>query len=204
MVSQSATHRVDREKASERLVLAVIDLLSSGEASDLTIDGITEHAGLASGHVLVHRYFGSRAGFFSHVARLIAHRIINEIESDLEGLSITEKFSIQELLLPWAHQVENVRKRAILIAELQKSGHDPVPHAIDTQGIISKIAETMVKIGLNERPANITALKVYSLVVMDTTHHQWIGATQNAREDLRNLVMAEIANANEYAKTLGW
>lgn len=197
----STSSRVSREEAERKLIASLIELLGEKQISEITVDLIADSAGLKSGHVLVHRYFESRAGLVAAAAHHLSTVVTHQIIDDLDALSDTSPATVLPVI---ANSVENLRRRAILIAELMTTGADPSMHAVDSRGILDALAKCFQAVGLAPRTARATALKIFSLVIMESTHVDWMGSTPAEAEDLRNMVLYEIVNATNVTQQMGW
>jgi AcrR family transcriptional regulator len=203
-LKKKASHpRISREEASERLVNSTISLLDSRPMNEILVDVIAEHAGLASGHVLVHRYFGSRAGLLSTVVHRLSTELIEELNAVAGGLQGTSTEPSAIFLMIGAN-IALIRKRAILIGELSLHGADPAPHAGDMSMILDALESVFALSGMSHRVARATALNMYTLISVEASQLEWSGATQELRADLRNLTLMELGYASEIGRQLGW
>lgn len=204
MVRKPAQKRIDREEASERMINAAIDLLSTAEIAEITVDRITETAGLASGHVLVHRYFGSRAELMAAVAHRLAEGCVRAINDSVDSAANPSGDTVVGALIAIARGVEMIRKRALVLAELQTVAADPAPHAVDYQEIAAAVRQRLAAVVSNERILRPLSLKVLALIQMEATQRAWTGTSETDRADIRQLIMGEIALADRVAAELGW
>ena len=195
--------RIGREEARERLVNSTISLLGSRPMNEILVDVIAEHAGLASGHVLVHRYFGSRVELLSSATCELSAALIDALSnaaSNIQG-KIPEPEVIFSLL---GANIDLIRKRAILVNELSLHGADPAPHARDMAKILDALESVFSLRGLSRRAARATALNMFTLISVEATQSEWTGASQELRDDLRNLTFMELGYATEISRQLGW
>ncbi len=201
--TKSKPDRVGRDEASERLVQAVISLLETTPMNELLVDLITEKAGLASGHVLVHRYFGSRLDLLSEVAHTLAVQMIDGLRANVETLKNDLADPIV-FLTAYGPSIGVFQKRALVVSELVLHGFSPEIHSADMKEILDAVQAMMELRELPPRAARATALNVLTLITMETTHSGWMGATQADRDDLRNMTFTEIGLASQISETLGW
>ena len=201
--TKSKPVRVGRIEASERLVRAAISLLDTTPMNELLVDVITEKAGLASGHVLVHRYFGSRLDLLSEVAHALAGQMIDGLRANVETIK-TNLADAHLFLTVFGPYVGIFQKRALVVSELVFNGFEPELHAADMKEILDAVQAMMELRGLPQRVARATALNVLTLITMETTHSQWMGATQADRDDLRSMTFMEIGLASQISEMLGW
>ena len=204
MAAKKSAPRVTREEASDRLIRAVIDLLADDDMVDITVDRATEKAGLASGHVLVHRYFGSRTDLMSAVARRLATEIVSVIDAPLDEKLNPTGDPATGGLLSIGRGVELIRRRALVLAELQTVAADPLPHADDYQSIYEAVRRHLAEVVTNERMLKPIAYKVLALIHMEATQRAWTGTSDEDRADIRRLILGEMAAADEVARKLGW
>ncbi len=195
--------RVGREEASERLVQAVISLLDTTPMNELLVDLITEKAGLASGHVLVHRYFGSRLDLLSEVAHTLAVQMIDGLQSSIETLKNDLADPIV-FLTAYGPSIGVFQKRALVVSELVLHGFSPEIHSADMKEILDAVQAIMEFREIPPRAARATALNVLTLITMETTHSGWMGASQDDRDDLRSMTFVEIGLASQISEMLGW
>ena len=195
--------RVGREEASDRLVQAVISLLDTTPMNEVLVDLVTEKAGLASGHVLVHRYFGSRLDLLSEVAHTLAGQMIEGLRANVETIK-NDLADARPFLIVFGPYVGVFQKRALVVSELVLHGFSPEIHSADMKEILDA-AQAMLELReLPPRAARATALNVLTLITMETTHSQWMGATQADRDDLRSMTFMEISLAPHVSELLGW
>lgn len=195
--------RVGREEARDRLIQSTIALLESGQMSDVLVDTITEHAGLASGHVLVHRYFGSRLDLLSEVAQTLAAQLVEGLNRDYEtfqDVSITPV----DYLGSFARHTGVIRKRALVVNELALHGASPAPHSEDTRKILDSLQQIFELVEIPTRAARATALNLLTLVSVEVTLSEWMGVTAEERNDLRRLTQLELGFASQISTILGW
>ena len=195
--------RVGREEASERLVQAVISLLDTTPMNELLVDLITEKAGLASGHVLVHRYFGSRLDLLSEVAHTLAVQMIDGLQSSVETLK-NDLVDPIVFLTAYGPSIGVFQKRALVVSELVLHGFSPEIHSADMKEILDAVQAIMEFREIPPRAARATALNVLTLITMETTHSGWMGASQADRDDLRSMTFVEIGLASQISEMLGW
>ncbi len=195
--------RVGREEASDRLVQAVISLLDTTPMNELLVDLITEKAGLASGHVLVHRYFGSRLDLLSEVAHVLAGQMIDGLRANVETLK-NDPADPVVFLTAYGPSIGVFQKRALVVSELVLHGFSPEIHSADMKEILDAVQAMMELRDLPPRAARATALNVLTLITMETTHSGWMGATQADRDDLRSMTFMEIGLASQVSEMLGW
>jgi AcrR family transcriptional regulator len=195
--------RVGREEASERLVQAVISLLDTTPMNELLVDLITERAGLASGHVLVHRYFGSRLDLLSEVAHNLARQMIDGLRVNVETKN-SNLADPQLFLTVFGPYIGIFQKRALVVSELVLHGFSPEIHSADMKEILNAVQAIMELREIPPRAARATALNVLTLITMETTHSGWMGATQADRDDLRSMTFIEIGLASQVSEMLGW
>ena len=195
--------RVGREEASDRLVQAVISLLDTTPMNELLVDLIAEKAGLASGHVLVHRYFGSRLDLLSEVAHTLAVQMIDGLQASIETLKNDLADPIV-FLTAYGPSIGVFQKRALVVSELVLHSYSPEIHSADMKEILDAVQAIMEFREIPPRAARATALNVLTLITMETTHSQWMGATQADRDDLRSMTFMEIGLAAQISKILGW
>jgi AcrR family transcriptional regulator len=195
--------RVGREEARDRLIQSTIALLESGQMNDVLVDAITEHAGLASGHVLVHRYFGSRLDLLSEVAHNLAAELIGGLKGDIETFQ-NVTVSPVDYFASFSRHIGIIRKRALVVNELALHGASPELHAEDMREIIGSLQPIFELLGLPARAARATALNMLILVSVETTLSEWIGASVEERDDLRSLTLLELGFASQISETLGW
>ena len=195
--------RVGREEARERLIQSAIVLLESGQMDDLLVDAITEHAGLASGHVLVHRYFGSRLDLLSEVARTLAAQLVKGLRNDVETFQDVSVTAF-DYLVSFARHIGVIRKRALVINELALHGASPAPHSEGTREILDSLQQIFELVGIPPRAARATALNMLTLVSVEATLSEWMGASAEERDDLRTLTLLELGFASQISETLGW
>ncbi len=195
--------RVGREEASERLVQAVISLLDTTPMNELLVDLITEKAGLASGHVLVHRYFGSRLDLLSEVAHTLAVQMIDGLQSSIETLK-NDLVDPIVFLTAYGPSIGVFQKRALVVSELVLHGFSPEIHSADMKEILDAVQAIMEFREIPPRAARATALNVLTLITMETTHSGWMGASQADRDDLRSMTFVEIGLASQISEKLGW
>lgn len=202
MASKSTgSTRVSREEAENKLVSSLIDLLGQRPINEITVDLIANSAGLKSGHVLVHRYFEARSGLVAAAAHTLSQNVLNTLSPELTAMSQKAPADVLALI---GGTVELLRRRALLLAELMTTGGESALHSTDTRAILNVMTQAFEAIGLVNRVARATALKVYSLVVMESTHRHWTGTTKDEADDLRNMIVFEIANAGDIAKQMNW
>ena len=200
---KSKPDRVGREEAKERLIQSTIALLESGKLDDLLVDAITEHAGLASGHVLVHRYFGSRLELLSEVAHRLAAQLVEGLNGDSETF---QDVSIRpvDYVGSFARHTGIIRKRALVINELALHGASPALHSEDTRKILDSLQQIFELVEIPTRAARATALNMLTLVSVEVTLSEWMGVTAEERHDLRTLTRVELGFASQISKILGW
>jgi AcrR family transcriptional regulator len=201
--SETKPVRVGREEARERLIQASIALLESGQIDDLLVDAITEHAGLANGHVLVHRYFGSRLGLLSEVAHRLAAQLVEGLRVDFVAFQ-KESVKTDVYLTVFARHIGIIRKRALVVNELALHGVSPELHAKDMRQILNSLQPIFELIGMPARAARATALNMLILVSVEATLPEWLGASAQERDDLRSLTLSELGFASQISKILGW
>jgi len=201
--TKSKPDRVGRDEASERLVQAVISLLDTTPMNELLVDLITEKAGLASGHVLVHRYFGSRLDLLSEVAHTLAGQMIDGLRANVETLKNDLADPIV-FLTAYGPSIGVFQKRALVVSELVLHGFSPEIHSADMKEILDAVQAMMELRDVPPRAARATALNVLTLITMETTHSGWMGATQADRDDLRSMTFIEIGLASQVSEMLGW
>ena len=201
--TKSKPVRVGREEARERLIQSTIALLESGQMDDLLVDAITEHAGLASGHVLVHRYFGSRLDLLSEVARTLAAQLVKGLGNDVETFQDVAVTAV-DYLGSFSRHIGVIRKRALVINELALHGASPAPHSEDTREILDSLQQIFELVGIPPRAARATALNMLTLVSVEATLSEWMGASAEERDDLRTLTLLELGFASQISETLGW
>ncbi len=201
--TKSKPDRVGRDEASERLVQAVISLLDTTPMNELLVDLITEKAGLASGHVLVHRYFGSRLDLLSEVAHTLAVQMIDGLQSSIETLKNDLADPIV-FLTAYGPSIGVFQKRALVVSELVLHGFSPEIHSADMKEILDAVQAIMEFREIPPRAARATALNVLTLITMETTHSGWMGASQADRDDLRSMTFVEIGLASQISEMLGW
>ena len=201
--TKSKSDRVGRDEASERLVQAVISLLDTTPMNELWVDLITEKAGLASGHVLVHRYFGSRLDLLSEVAHTLAGQMIDGLRANVETLKNDLADPIV-FLTAYGPSIGVFQKRALVVSELVLHGFSPEIHSADMKEILDAVQAMMELRDVPPRAARATALNVLTLITMETTHSGWMGATQADRDDLRSMTFIEIGLASQVSEMLGW
>jgi len=195
--------RIGREEAKERLIQSTIALLESGKLDDLLVDAITEHAGLASGHVLVHRYFGSRLELLSEVAHRLAAQLVEGLNSDLETFQDVSVRPV-DYVGSFARHTGIIRKRALVINELALHGASPALHSQDTRKILDSLQQIFELVEVPSRAARATALNMLTLVSVEVTLSEWMGVTAEERDDLRTLTRVELGFASQISKILGW
>ena len=195
--------RVGREEASERLVQAVISLLDTTPMNELLVDLITEKAGLASGHVLVHRYFGSRLDLLSEVAHRLAGQLVEGLNGDFETFQDVSVTPV-DYLGSFARHTGIIRKRALVINELALHGASPALHSEDTRKILDSLQQIFELVEVPSRAARATALNMLTLVSVEVTLSDWMGVTAEERDDLRALTRVELGFASQISKILGW
>ena len=186
------------------MIQATVDLLSTEEIATITVDRITERAGLASGHVLVHRYFGSRADLMSAVARRLARDFVGAVSAPVDEVSNPTGDPAVGALVAVSRGVELVRRRALVLAELQTVAADPAPHAEDHLSMAAAVRDRLSAIVSNERVLRPLAFKVLTLVQAEATQGEWTGMSQRDRDEVRGLILGELALAEEIAARLGW
>ena len=201
--TKSKPVRVGRDEASERLVQAVISLLDTTPMNELLVDLITEKAGLASGHVLVHRYFGSRLDLLSEVAHTLAVQMIDGLRANVETLK-NDLADPLVFLTAYGPSIGVFQKRALVVSELVLHGFSPEIHSADMKEILDAVQAMMELRELPPRAARATALNVLTLITMETTHSGWMGASQADRDDLRSMTFMEIGLASQISEMLGW
>ena len=195
--------RVGREEASERLVQAAISLLDTTPMNELLVDVITEKAGLASGHVLVHRYFGSRLDLLSEVAHTLAVQMIDGLRANVETIK-TNLADAHLFLTVFGPYLGIFHQRALVVSELVLNGFPPETHSADMKEILDAVQAMLELRDLPPRAARATALNVLTLITVETTHSEWMGATQADRDDLRSMTVMEISLAPHVSELLGW
>ena len=195
--------RVGREEARDRLIQSTIALLESGQMNDVLVDAITEHAGLASGHVLVHRYFGSRLDLLSEVAHRLAAELIEGLNGDFETFQDSSVASV-DYIASFARHTVIIRKRALVINELALHGAPPELHSEDTREILNSLQPIFELVGIPARAARATALNMFTLVSVEATLSEWMGVSAEERDDLRTLTRVELGFAAQISETLGW
>ncbi|MSO16056.1 MAG: TetR/AcrR family transcriptional regulator [Ilumatobacteraceae bacterium] len=201
--TKSKPVRVGREEASDRLVKAVISLLDTTPMNELLVDAITEHAGLASGHVLVHRYFGSRLDLLSEVAHTLAAQLVEGLHIDVETFRDVAVTGV-DYLGSFSRHIGVIRKRALVINELALHGAPPELHSEKTREILDSLQLIFELGGIPTRAARATALNMLTLVSVEATLSEWIGASAEERDDLRTLTLLELGFASQISETLGW
>ena len=195
--------RVGREEARERLIQSTIALLASGQMDDLLVDAITEHAGLASGHVLVHRYFGSRLDLLSEVAHRLAGQLVEGLNGDFETFQDVSVTPV-DYVGSFSRHTGIIRKRALVINELALHGASPALHSEDTRKILDSLQQIFELVEIPPRAARATALNMLTLVSVEVTLSDWMGVTAEERNDLRRLTQVELGFASQISKALGW
>ena len=201
--SKSEQIRGGREDSMGRLVQSAIALLGTVPMNALRIDDIAEHAGLASGHVLVHRYFGSRIDLMSAVAHELARQLTRDLGASLE-LSRSETSVALDILKVVANNVPLIRKRALVVNELMLHGSDPSTHSADMREVLATLQSAFEMIQMSPRAARAASLNMFTLISAEATLSEWNGANVSEREDLRNMTLLELNYANDIAKQLGW
>jgi len=170
---------------------------------DLLVDAITEHAGLASGHVLVHRYFGSRLDLLSEVAHRLAGQLVEGLNGDFETFQDVSVTPV-DYLGSFARHTGIIRKRAVVINELALHGASPALHSEDTRKILDSLQQIFELVEVPSRAARATALNMLTLVSVEVTLSEWMGVTAEERNDLRRLTQVELGFASQISKALGW
>lgn len=199
--STSKSSRVSREDAEQRLITSFIDLLGRHPINEITVDLIASTAGLKSGHVLVHRYFESRVGLISATAHELSNSVVDAMNRGLDDLNGRES---QNCLTLMEQSVEPLRRRAVLVGELMSANADPTIHAVDSRSITDVFARCFESAGLAPRIARAIALKVFVLMSLRSTHHDWMGASDADEADVTQLLMFEVDNAMNVAQQMGW
>ncbi len=199
--STAKSSRVSREDAEQRLISSFIDLLGCHPINEITVDLIATTAGLKSGHVLVHRYFESRVGLIAPTAHELSISVVDAMN---RGLDEYDNPGAQNCLSLMEQSVEPLRRRAVLVGELMSANADPTLHAADSRNITDVFTRCFETAGLAPRIARAIALKVFVLMSLRSTHHDWMGASDADEADVTQLLMFEVDNAMNVAQQMGW
>jgi AcrR family transcriptional regulator len=157
----------------------------------------------ASGHVLVHRYFGSRLDLLSEVAHRLAGQLVESLNGDLETFQDVSVTPV-DYLGSFARHTGIIRKRALVINELALHGASPALHSEDTRKILDSLQQIFELVEIPTRAARATALNMLTLVSVEVTLSEWMGVTAEERHDLRRLTQLELGFASQISKILGW
>lgn len=201
MAPKIAHERFSRSESETLLIDSLISLVGDHHISEITVDLIASHAGLKSGHVLVHRYFGARSDLVAVAAHHIATRMINDLSTSREAFN---EPTGQQVMITIGGQIDKIRRRSILIAELMTTGADSFVHAQDTREICDELSLYYQLIGLSVRISHAIAIQTLTLTISQMTQQEWMGTSDAEIEDVRNLALLEIVNAESISQQLGW
>lgn len=193
--------RVSQAEASQRLIDATIKLAGESLMGELTVGTIAAEAGLASGSVLVKRYFGFRKDLLLAAASKLADQIIAMLQEPRENVS--DNPVINAIAIGTQTHIL-IRKRFVIISELVDVISDDSILRMDSLRIMQAMASNYLKTGIGERMAFTFAMKTYGLLYAQHTVLPLVEVTKEQLDDLYLLILFEFGSALELEKMVGW
>ena len=193
--------RVSQAEATQRLIDATIKLAGESLMGELTVGTIAAEAGLASGSVLVKRYFGFRKDLLLATASKLADQIIAMLQEPRENVS--DNPVINAIAIGTQTHIL-IRKRFVIISELVDVISDDSILRMDSLRIMQAMASNYLKTGIGERMAFTFAMKTYGLLYAQHTVLPLVEVTKEQLDDLYLLILFEFGSALELEKMVGW
>ena len=193
--------RVSQAEATQRLIDATIKLAGESLMGELTVGTIAAEAGLASGSVLVKRYFGFRKDLLLAAASKLADQIIAMLQEPRENVS--DNPVINAIAIGTQTHIL-IRKRFVIISELVDVISDDSILRMDSLRIMQAMATNYLKTGIGERMAFTFAMKTYGLLYAQHTVLPLVEVTKEQLDDLYLLILFEFGSALELEKLVGW
>ena len=193
--------RVSQAEATQRLIDATIKLAGESLMGELTVGTIAAEAGLASGSVLVKRYFGFRKDLLLAAASKLADQIIAMLQEPRENVS--DNPVINAIAIGTQTHIL-IRKRFVIISELVDVISDDSILRMDSLRIMQAMASNYLKTGIGERMAFTFAMKTYGLLYAQHTVLPLVEVTKEQLDDLYLLILFEFGSALELEKLVGW
>ena len=197
-----ASSRVSRQQAIRRFLDATILLLSTKPISDITVQEISDTAGLNHGYVF--RYFGTRLDLLEAVTIDLSQRARAQVEAAAEKRKkTTSKIVTMDMQLISAGQ-ELTQLRMRVVMYLISCGVDAKKFAHESRLNILLFADYCESLGMSRRMAEATAVRSSALIFTNNFMSEAFGLTEQDVQDGLALSFNEIGRAKKTQKELGW
>lgn len=193
---------MSRAQAKVRFLEATISLMSEKAITDISIQEISETAGLNHGYVF--RYFGTRLDLFFEVSEELARRAREAVAADAERQSQATGVPVpfDQSLINVAKKFTNQRMR--VIQYLLSCGVDGKKFGPTSRAIQQQFADLLQSTGLSPRMAFAQAVRATALIFAEDFLADAFGLTPEDVRDGTLLSFYEIQQAGEAQKHLGW
>jgi len=199
---KTGSDRVSRAEAIQRFLDTTISLLSTKPITDITVQEISDSAGLNHGYVF--RYFGTRLDLLEAVTIELAQRARAQVEAAAEKRRKTpSKIVTMDLQLIAAGQ-ELTQLRMRVVMYLISCGVDAKKFAHESKQNILLFADYCESLGMSRRMAEATAVRSSALIFTNNFMADAFGLTKQDVQDGLALSFNEIARTKKTQKELGW
>ncbi len=200
--NKPASSRVSRPQAIRRFLDATILLLSTKPISDITVQEISDTAGLNHGYVF--RYFGTRLDLLEAVTVELAQRSRTQVDAAAEKRKKTPSkiVTMDMQLIAAGQELTQLRMRVVMY--LISCGVDAKKFAHESKQNILLFADYCESLGMSRRMAEATAVRSSALIFTNNFMAEAFGLTKQDVQDGLKLSFNEIARAKKTQKELGW
>lgn len=194
--------RVSRTEAVQRFLNATIALLDEKPIVDISLQEISERAGLNHGYV--YRYFGTRLDLFTAVTDELAHLSLEaarqEIHQRHESTTGFGPIDLAALSPSWSLALSRIR----VVQYLVSCGVDASRFAEKSRVFITQIEEQLRDSGITERLARTLAVRAGVLFWAQASLLDLLGITAGEQQDVLTLNLDQFVNHAATADRLGW
>ena len=194
--------RVSRAEAVQRFLDATILLLATRPISEISVQEISDTAGLNHGYVF--RYFGTRLDLFEAVTIEIAKRARAQIEAEAEKRKTKSRdfVSMDLSLIAAGQELTQLRMRVVMY--LISCGVNAGKFGHESKLNILLFADYCESLGMSRRMAEALAVRSSALIFTNNFMSEAFGLTEQDVQDGLKLSLNEIARASETQKELAW